>query len=179
MRMRHRMRIYRCRSRANRVTTQRPFRGLAAGVSVCHSQCLKASFTLSAPCLTLPVAWSARPSALSRRFPVTRPAPFSAVPLVVCALCLIFFRILTGLSPFRSRIQRPGRLTGGRGTRGVMEKRFWSVPSQEHDGKHDDHDDHDCSEADKHGVAAPLFVLSRGRSAQRLPGRGPVNWVID
>jgi hypothetical protein len=60
-------------------------------------QCLKASLILSAACLAFPLAFSARPLVLSRRFPVTRPVPCLTAPLAVCALCLILLRMLTVL----------------------------------------------------------------------------------
>jgi hypothetical protein len=72
-------------------------------------QCLKASLTLSAACLTSPAAFWARPLVLSLRFPVTRPVVFLASPFAVWALCLIFLRMLTvpslhgGIVPATSR----------------------------------------------------------------------------
>lgn len=45
----------------------------------------------------MPLAFSARPLVLSRRFPVTRPVPCLTAPLAVRALCLILLRMLTVL----------------------------------------------------------------------------------
>ena len=62
-------------------------------------QCLKALLTLSPACLMLPVAWPARPFAVSRRFPVTRPVTFFVLPLAVSALCPKIFLMFTTLFP--------------------------------------------------------------------------------
>src|SRR5579871_4908801 len=75
-------------------------------VTQLSGQCLKAAFTLSAACLTLPAAWSPRPSALSRRFPLTRPALFLVIPLADWILCLILLVMLTMfLSEFLHAVQ--------------------------------------------------------------------------
>jgi hypothetical protein len=57
-------------------------------------------------------------------------------------------------------------------------ERFWLVPSQEHDGKHDNHDDNDCSDADIHGVAP--FSLRRLAGRNCLTGHsGTARWPDD
>ena len=58
---------------------------------------------MSPACLMLPVAWSARPLAFSRRFPLMRPAAFLALPLAVWALCLNIVPIRTTIFAFLVR----------------------------------------------------------------------------
>jgi hypothetical protein len=93
--------------------------GLSAS-TLLAGQCLKAALTLSAACLALPAAWSVRPSVLSRRFPVARPAVFLILPLAVWSLCLIFLRMLTVLLSFGAFCVASGGLAGECRRRGSL-----------------------------------------------------------
>jgi hypothetical protein len=76
---------------AGRWRSTPPLPGIPPG-----DQRLRASLIFVPYCLTLPLAWSRRPLACSRRFPVRRPTVFMAEPLTASALCAIFLPILMG-----------------------------------------------------------------------------------